>query len=59
MQAFLGAEMTELDPHFGLDVLDRSILPVVYRVAFPGGVVDPPNVVMVTVGVESDLLFCG
>jgi hypothetical protein len=58
VQVFAGDDMLELDPGGVLDEPDGLVLPVQIGVALLGGVDNPPVVVVVAMGVESDLLLC-
>ena len=55
MEAFAGGDVLEADDHTVFEVSERDGGEVGGLVV--GGVYNPPNVVLVAVGVESDLLF--
>jgi hypothetical protein len=57
VQVFAGDDVLKLDPGGVLDKPDGLVLPVQIWVALFGGVDDAPVVVVVAMGVESDLLL--
>ena len=60
MQSFFGRYMLQADLGASYDLLKRKFVPRVrWRTIYRASIVDPPEIVVVSVGVQGDLLLYG
>ena len=57
MEGLVGDDVPQFDARSIFDVLDRLRFVVVLVIAIDGGVENPPQIILISVWVEGDLLF--